>query len=145
MSQLPPEPTIRKHGAVAVIRRGNHWLMIRRSIHVRAPRKLCFPGGTIEQGEAEIDAVARELFEELGVEVTPSHCVWRSVTSWGVALSWWWVEWPQDAAPAPNPTEVEDVLWMEAEAAMSHDDLLESAKHFFEALLRGEVSLASSS
>jgi 8-oxo-dGTP diphosphatase len=135
------QPLPRKYGAVAVIRRAEKWLVIRRSAAVRAPRKLCFPGGTIEQGEAEIDAVVREIREELGVEVSPNGCVWRSVTSWGVALAWWSVELPPEAEPTPNPAEVEEVLWMATAEALAHEDLLESAKEFLEAHLRGDISL----
>ena len=65
-----PAP-IRKHGVVAVILRGERFLVIRRSQHVRAPGMHCFPGGGIEPGEAEPDAVRRELLEELGVACRP--------------------------------------------------------------------------
>jgi 8-oxo-dGTP diphosphatase len=142
--ERPVEPPIdfvapRKHGAVAVIRRHEKWLVIRRSATVRAPRKLCFPGGTIEPGEAEIDAVSRELLEELGIEIKPIECIWRSVTSWGVALTWWSAELAPDVEPIPNLAEVEEVLWLDTSAALEHEDLLESAKEFFEAHLRGEI------
>lgn len=135
----PLDREIRKQGAVAIIQCDDQWLMIRRSIHVRAPRKVCFPGGTIEPGESERDAVARELFEELGIVARPTHCAWRSVTSWGVGLCWWLVELPPGVKPTPNPQEVEEVLWISTQAALAHEDLLESAKEFFEAHLRGEV------
>ena len=136
----PPAP--RKHGAVAVVRRDEKWLVIRRSATVRAPRKLCFPGGTIEPGEAEIDAVVRELREELGIEIKPLHCIWRSVTSWNVALAWWWAELPSEIEPIPNLAEVEEVLWMDTDAALAHEDTLESAREFFEAHLRGEINVS---
>lgn len=132
----------RKHGAVAVIRRGDEWLIIRRSATVRAPRKLCFPGGTIEPGEEEADAVRRELREELGIEIRPVQCVWRSVTSWNVALTWWLAELDAALEPIPNLAEVEEVLWLETHAALAHEDLLESAKEFFEAHQRGEIRLS---
>ncbi len=143
-NEPPVEPAValaapRKHGAVAVIRRDEKWLVIRRSATVRAPRKLCFPGGTIEPGEAEIDAVTRELREELGIEIKPIKCIWRSITSWGVALTWWSAELAPDVEPIPNLAEVEEVLWLDTSAALEHEDLLESAKEFFEAHLRGEV------
>lgn len=133
------ESTPRKVGAVAVIRQGEKWLMIRRSALVRAPRKVCFPGGTIELGEAECDAIAREIQEELSLAITPLECIWRSVTSWGVALAWWTVEMPSEAFPIPHLDEVEEVLWLKTEEALAHPDLLESARDFFEAYLRGEI------
>lgn len=137
MEQLSP----RKYGAVAVIRRGEKWLVIRRSASVRAPRKLCFPGGTIETGEAEIDAVAREIQEELGISISPISCIWRCVTPWNVALAFWTVELPIDVELILNLDEVEEVMWLDTAAALAHEDLLESAKDFFEAYLRGEIRL----
>lgn len=137
----PHEISPRKYGAVAVIRQSEKWLMIRRSAQVRAPRKLCFPGGTIELGEAECDAIAREMQEELCLAITPRECIWRSVTSWGVALAWWTVEMSSDATPIPHLDEVEEVLWLDTEEALAHPDLLESAREFFEAYLRGEIEV----
>jgi 8-oxo-dGTP diphosphatase len=137
VEQLSP----RKYGAVAVIRRGEKWLVIRRSANVRAPRKLCFPGGTIELGEGENDAVVREMREELGISIAPISCIWRCVTPWNVALAFWTVELPLEVDLVPNALEVEEVMWLDTSAALAHEDLLESVKDFFEAYLRGEIRL----
>jgi len=43
-------PLSPRRGVVAVVMRGEQFLVIRRSQHVRAPGMYCFPGGTIEAG-----------------------------------------------------------------------------------------------
>ena len=58
-------------GVVAVVLRGDRFLVIRRSQVVRAPGMHCFPGGSIEAGESESDAVRREMLEELALAAEP--------------------------------------------------------------------------
>jgi hypothetical protein len=48
----PPE----RRGVIAVVTRGDRFLVIRRSATVAAPRKFCFPGGGIEGTESEPEA-----------------------------------------------------------------------------------------
>ncbi|MGB9689441.1 NUDIX domain-containing protein, partial [Thermogutta sp.] len=97
---------IRKHGVVAVIARQGRLLLIRRSDRVSAPGKFCFPGGAIEKGETEEEAVIRELQEELGVRAQPVRRIWESCTEWGVHLSWWQSHLPENALIVPNTAEV---------------------------------------
>ena len=52
----------------AVIRRENKVLLGRRPDHKRHGGLWEFPGGKIDEGESEADAVTRELLEEFGVE-----------------------------------------------------------------------------
>ncbi len=60
---------IRLHVVAAAILEGGRVLAARRSASMREPLKWEFPGGKIEQGESAADALARELLEELCVEV----------------------------------------------------------------------------
>src|SRR5437899_2455576 len=78
-----------RRGVVAVVNRGGRLLVIRRSQQVVAPGAICFPGGGIEAGESETDALVREVQEELGVAVMPLKRLWQSVTPWNVDLAWW--------------------------------------------------------
>ena len=54
----------------AAIVRGDSVLCARRSAPAHLAGKWEFPGGKVEAGESDADAVVRECREELGVEVT---------------------------------------------------------------------------
>ena len=53
----------------AVVEREEHFLVCQRPPHKRHGGLWEFPGGKCEPGEADTDAISRELREELGVEV----------------------------------------------------------------------------
>ena len=127
------------NGVVAVICKDRQFLVIKRASDVIAPGKICFPGGKTGLGEPEEVAVLRELREELDLSGDVRQLLWRSVTPWDVALSWWWVELKSDCLWQPNSTEVQWVGWMGTLELMQSPDLLESNRHFLEAIERGEV------
>ncbi len=54
----------------AVIRRGDALLVTRRPDRPGRPGQWEFPGGKVEPGEAEPEALRRELREELGCDAT---------------------------------------------------------------------------
>jgi 8-oxo-dGTP diphosphatase len=105
-------------------------LVIRRSQFVRAPGAYCFPGGTVEEGETESEALCRELQEELGCDVVPLERIWRSVTAWQVELSWWLAELSAGAVLLPNPAEVESIHWFTVEELWELPQLLSSNREF---------------
>ena len=124
------------HGVIVACQRADgRWLLIRRSVAVRAPLRVCFPGGWIEEGESQPDAVVREMREELHADVLPRQCVWqyrmpeRPLTLWG-----WFAEL-RSAMLLPNPAEVHEVLWLTADEALQHPDVLPHTDAFVSALL----------
>jgi (d)CTP diphosphatase len=135
MSDIGPKPL---RGVVAVIPRADRLLVIRRSQFVRAPGKYCFPGGGVDEGEDEQQALIRELQEELHVAVEPIRRLWTSITPWSVALAWWLAEMPAGIEPQPNLQEVESIHWLVMSEIRELPDLLESNHHFLDALARGE-------
>ncbi len=56
--------------AVALIERGGELLICRRRDDQTHAGKWEFPGGKVEDGEAPLDALLRELREELGIEAS---------------------------------------------------------------------------
>lgn len=138
----PDQPPIVRHGAVAIITRGDSCLMIRRAEGIAAPGAYCFPGGGIEQGETETAALRRELREELGVDIEPLRRVWESVTPWGVHLAWWTAQLDESAQLVPNPLEVAEAFWRPWTTMRDLPGLLESNLAFLDALERRDFVLA---
>jgi 8-oxo-dGTP pyrophosphatase MutT (NUDIX family) len=126
---------------VALVVRDRRLLVIRRSHLVAAPGAFCFPGGGIEPGETEPQALIRELQEELAVTVRPVRRVWHSLTPWNVELAWWAAELDPLATPVPHPLEVASVHWHTPAETASLPGLLEGNQHFLVALARGELTL----
>ncbi|MEM6362825.1 MAG: NUDIX domain-containing protein [Planctomycetota bacterium] len=136
-----PSRRQRKRGVIGVMFRGPKLLIIRRSLTVNAPGKLCLPGGGIEAGESETDALVREMQEELSIQVTPIQLCWRSVTPWGTRLAWWLAEFPDTVDPIPNPDEVAEVHWMTAEEILVAKNMLPSLPDFVHKWQSGELDL----
>jgi 8-oxo-dGTP pyrophosphatase MutT (NUDIX family) len=130
-----------RRGAVALVVRDHRLLVIRRSRHVVAAGAYCFPGGAVEQGESESEALTRECREELSVEVRPIRRLWECTTPWGVWLAWWLCEMPPSETPIPNPAEVESVCWCTPAEMARLPGLLESNRAFLEARTAGQIDL----
>jgi 8-oxo-dGTP diphosphatase len=139
VSPRPVQTDGRVHGVVVAIQRpaDGKWLLIRRSANVPAPNKVCFPGGAIEVGEQQFDAVQRETREEVGLEVHPLHRCWRHdfpdkpLTLWG-----WTAKVISTNPPKADPAEVSEILWLTPEEAVTHPDAIETNKDFVACLLR---------
>jgi len=144
MSETPPSipdswKTGPRRGAVAVIWRGEELLVIRRALHIRAGGMMCFPGGGIEAGESEEEALMRELREELNATVVPVRRVWQSTTRWGVELNWWLAELPDHSTLAANPDEVDSIHWHAPPIMTRLSNLLESNREFLALAARSEI------
>lgn len=55
----------------AIIKDGNKFLAVQRSEKMSLPLKWEFPGGKIEANESEINALQREIKEELNLTISP--------------------------------------------------------------------------
>ena len=134
-------PPVVKRGVVAIAKRRGLFLAIRRGLTVAAGGRVCFPGGHIEPGEAEHEAVVRECQEELSLAVRARECVWRSVTAWGTSLAWWTVSLGDEAEPVPHPVEVAEIFWLTADELLAEPALLDGNREFLLAAREGVVRL----
>jgi 8-oxo-dGTP diphosphatase len=53
----------------AIIFKENHVLIAQRSANMKLPLKWEFPGGKVEPGESKVACLAREIKEELNLEI----------------------------------------------------------------------------
>jgi len=94
-----------------------------------------FPGGKVAAGERELDALKRELREELGVEVTAARPLMRVTATYperDIELSLWIVEAYSGQVRALDGQRLK---WV-APAELAKEDLLEADRPFIEALQR---------
>ncbi|TWU16860.1 NUDIX hydrolase [Allorhodopirellula heiligendammensis] len=131
----------RKRGVIGVIFRDDRLLIIRRSLTVNAPGKLCLPGGGIESGESEEEALVREMQEEIAVDVEPVRLCHRSVTPWGTRLAWWISEIQGDVEPVANPDEVAEIHWMTPRDIATARNVLPSLPEFIAQWRAGHIDL----
>lgn len=103
--------------------------MVRRAFHIAKGGAWCFPGGHVERGETLEQALCREMFEELGIDVSPE----RRLGSVRVADGEYLLEvfWTRCRDPRlyPNPAEIADVRWVRPpEIATIHPGLPTNAR-----------------
>ncbi|RYB93582.1 NUDIX domain-containing protein [Nocardioides oleivorans] len=96
----------------ALVRDGRVLLVHRRPDKHAFPDTWDLPGGVVEAGESELDALVRELDEELGVSIDASTVSALCGVDLGTAsLSAWlvpdWVGEPHNVAPE----EHDDLAW----------------------------------
>ena len=92
-----------------------------------------FPGGKVDAGESEHCALARELREELGIEVIAARPFMRLTHAYEereVELSLWIVE---RFAGEPRSLDAQALKWV-APAGLPSEDILEADQPFITAL-----------
>ena len=92
-----------------------------------------FPGGKVNAGESEHGALARELREELGIEVMAARPFMRLKHAYAerdVELSLWIVE---RFAGEPRSLDAQALKWV-APAQLAGEDILEADQPFIAAL-----------
>lgn len=131
--------------AAAIIRdEGGHVLFIRRAKNP-FKSKLSFPGGFIDKGESAEEAVAREVREELGLEIVatrflvthPNHYEYKTVPYAVLDLFYFAVVRSLDQLRA-DPSEVSGHQFLDIAAIDLADVAFDSHRAVIERLRAGE-------
>lgn len=96
-----------------------------------------FPGGKVEPGEAPTAALARELTEELGIEVLVGR-IWDVLFHAYPAFDLVMLVYAcrlAPGSPAPRAVEVADLVWMEPRALPGGHDILPADRPLVERLV----------
>ena len=131
-----PARTLRPHVlvvAAALFDRAGRVLIAQRPAGKPLAGRWEFPGGKVDAGEGERDALARELREELGVDLVAARPFMRLTHAYqerDVELSLWNVA---RFAGEPRSLDGQVLKWL-APAALGLEDILEADQPFIEAL-----------
>jgi 8-oxo-dGTP diphosphatase len=96
-----------------------------------------FPGGKVAAGETDLDALRRELREELGIEVIAARLCLTLAHAYPdrtVELSMWVVD---RFRGVPRALEGQQIKWVSI-AQLPAEDILEADRPFIEALRAGD-------
>ena len=94
----------------------------------------CFPGGGIEPGESEADALVREMMEELHIAVTPGERLMTQVKHDGALVLHWWSAKLVAGEPRANPAEVAELAWLTPDEARRLPDAIPGTSAIFDHL-----------
>ncbi len=119
----------------AVIERGDQLLVSFRHPKGPRPSKWEFPGGKVERGETEQEALVREMKEELGVLCEIGEQVWRIVHAYpdtDVEIAFYRTRIVEGE---PQPLSMEEIRWVRR-SELGELDFLDADKPFVADLIR---------
>lgn len=126
-----------KDGVVAILEDGEgRYLFIKRGAAVkRSPGWWCFVGGEVDPGETFEAAMAREVREEVGLQVTVQEKVFECLSPNGeYRLHWFRTRLsPPVQAAVPHPHEVAELRWLSVPEALLLDPVLPRLKEWLQA------------
>ncbi|MCX4809750.1 NUDIX domain-containing protein [Streptomyces sp. NBC_01239] len=127
-----------REAIVAVLRRANRVLVIRRGPDSSRSGYWAPLSGKLEPGESQEEALVREVHEEVGLAVSPLNKVWESQADDGrFRLHWWTATETGNGTIVPDPGEVSEVRWVTPAEFLTLTPLFEADREFFERVLPG--------
>ncbi|GGY10554.1 NUDIX domain-containing protein [Streptomyces djakartensis] len=124
-----------REAIVAVLRRGDRVLAVRRGPAVARPGYWQPLSGKVEPGETQEQAVVREVREEVGLTVVPLGKVWESETDDHRFRLHWWTARADTGEVVPDPGEVAETRWVTPEEFLALDPVFDGDREFFERIL----------
>ncbi|MDX6293562.1 MAG: hypothetical protein QOH50_2637 [Kribbellaceae bacterium] len=125
----------RREAIVAVLRRDDRVLVIRRGPQTRLPGYWAPLSGKLEPGETQEEALVREVHEEVGLAVTPLTKVWESVTGDGQFRLHWWTAETRPGEVIMDPAEVSDARWVTSAEFLTLESTFAADREFFDRVL----------
>lgn len=125
----------RLQAVVAVIRRGEKILIIKRGPESRRQGYWGPLSGTVEPGETQAEALVREIREEVGLEARAGRKVWESSTDDGRYVLHWWTAEAETGEPEPDLHEVAEARWVTAAEYFELEPIFTGDNEFFERVL----------
>lgn len=116
---------------VAVVHYGRSVLLIRRAATVQSPGWWGCPSGKVEPGEQQVEAVSREVMEELGLEVKPERCVWSTVSHDGRWATRWWTAHATGSRISPDHREIAEARWCSVDEICHFNSIFQTDVDFF--------------
>ncbi|WOX08375.1 NUDIX hydrolase [Streptomyces sp. N50] len=127
-----------REAIVAVLRRADRVLVIRRGPDSARAGYWAPLSGKLEPGETQEEALVREVKEEVGLTVSPLSKVWQSDTDDGTfRLHWWTATETGDGTIIPDPGEVSEVRWVTPTEFLTMTPAFAADREFFEHVLPG--------
>lgn len=120
---------------VAILRRADRLLAIRRGPTVSRPGYWQPLSGKVEAGETQEEALVREIREEVGLSAAPLAKVWESETDDGLFRLHWWTADAPVGEVVPDPVEVGDFRWVTPEEFLTLNPVFDGDREFFEHIL----------
>lgn len=124
-----------RQAIVAVLRREGRFLVIRRGPAARGSGFWGPLTGTIEHGESQEAALAREVQEEIGLRVRAVRKVWECPSDDGDFQLHWWTAEIEGGELIVDGQEVSEARWLTAQEYLDLENTFAGDRTFVRRIL----------
>ena len=124
-----------RQAVVAIIRKGDRFLLIKRSDYIETAKGYWTPvSGGIEEGETQKETIAREVMEEVGIEVEAGSFVCAIPSNDGNSFLHYWTTKIIGGEARVASHEATDLRWVTIEEMKQLNPVFEEDIRIFENL-----------
>lgn len=117
-----------------IIEKQGRYLFIQRGEAESKAGYWCLPTGTVEPGESQPDAVAREALEEVGLVVRPIAKIHETTTADGLYRMHWWSVIVSGGIEHAASSEVAQIKWVTPEQVEALKPCFDDIIQYFKTL-----------